>query len=213
MHARASSLASELDSGKQSRERDSPWKTLCSNSSGETQTPKDSRHAKVRARTVGRGFRSPKHKQELQKSYPSEESRNRSGFPQLESKAGESVCLLCRLVPSSFQQAQAEPTVTQPQALEEQTCTFGTPMYFRKRCRSYIFLCTERGKRPPVPPSQLLSSCQAGQQKARRGFWHWCDAHGPNPTGSPICSISQAPTGTTACHCHIPRARPWAPAP
>lgn len=86
-----------------------------------------------------------------------------------------------------------EPTVTQPQALEKQTCTFGTPMYFRRRFRSHIFLCTERLKRPPVHPSQLLSSCQAGQQKARRGFWHGCDAHGPTPTGSPIPALQCLP--------------------
>lgn len=137
----------------------------------------------MRACTVGRGFRSPKHKHELRKGHPSEESRSRSGFPQLESKPGEPVSLLSlscagwSSAPSSSH--TPEPTVTQPLALEKLTCTFGTPMYFRKRCRSLVFLCTERWTGPPVHLSQLISSYQAGQQKARREFWHCYEAHGP----------------------------------
>lgn len=136
---------------------------------------------------VGRGFRSPRHKQELWKSYPSEEARNRWGILLLESKPGE---------PVSPVEAgpQLLPAATQSQALEKQTCTFGTPMYFRKRCRSHIFLCSERWKRPLVHPSQLLSCCQAGQQKARRRFWHCYDAHGPTPTGSPITAMHYLPS-------------------
>lgn len=64
VHAHASSLASELGSGSGGREGDSPWKTLCNNCSGGSQSPESSRHAKVRAFTVDRGFRSPKHKKQ-----------------------------------------------------------------------------------------------------------------------------------------------------
>lgn len=216
MRARASSLASELDSGKQSRERDSPWKTLCSNSSGETQTPKGSRHAKVRAHTVSRGFRSPKHKQELQKSYPSEESRNRSGFPQLESKAGESVCLLCRLVPSSFQQAHSRAnSYTAPGSGGADLHIWHSPCILGKGAEVLFSCALREGKSHQFILHSYSAPVRLASKRQEEGFGTGVMLTGQTPQIAPslLCSISQAPTGTTACHCHIPRARPWAPAP
>lgn len=209
MRARASSLANELDRGSQSREGDNTWKTLCSNSSGGTQTPKGSRHAKVRACTVGRVFRSSKHKQELWKSYPSEESRNRSGFPQLERKPGEPVSLLFRLVLSSFQQPH------NPRLWRSKPAHLTLPCILGKYAE-VIFFCALRDRKGHQfilhsysVPVRLASK---GQEE---GFGTIMMLMGQPSQVAPslFCSISQAPIGTITCHCHIPTARPWATAP
>lgn len=64
MHACASSLITELGRGKRGREGHSPWKTLSNNRSGRSQSLESFRHAKVRAFTVDRGLRSPKHQKQ-----------------------------------------------------------------------------------------------------------------------------------------------------
>lgn len=83
VHAHASSLATELSSGKRAREGDSPWKTVCNNCSGVSQSPESSKHAKVRAFTDDRGCRSPKRKkqEELRKCYPGGREEKQIGIP------------------------------------------------------------------------------------------------------------------------------------
>lgn len=209
MRARASSPANELDRGNQSREGDSTWKILCSNSSGGTQTPKDSRHAKVRACTLGRGFRGPKHNQELWKSFTSEESRKRSGFPQLGSKPGEPVSLLCRLVLSSCQQPH------NPGLWRSKLAHLAFPCILGKDAE-VVFSCALRDRKGH---QFILHSYSAPVRLASKGqeegFGTVMMLMGQPPQVAPLllCSISQASIGTITCHCHIPTARPWAPAP
>lgn len=59
-----------------------------------------------------------------------------------------------------------EPTVTQP-ALDQQTCTFSTHMYFTKRCRSLVFLCTEMDRATSLSftATQLQSGWPANGRK------------------------------------------------
>ena len=73
---------------------------------------------------------------------------------------------------STFQQPRTEAkTVTQPRALEKQICIFSTLMYFRKRCRSNVFPCTERWTGPAVHPSQLLGCLSVWPAKGKERVW------------------------------------------
>lgn len=62
-------------------------------------------------------------------------------------------------------------TTTRLRAPEGLACIFSNPMYFRKRCRSNVFPCTERWMGPPVNLSQLLGCLPGWPAKGRERVW------------------------------------------
>lgn len=168
-----------------------PGKLSVINCSGGSQSPESSKHAKVRAFAVDRGFRSPKRKkqEELQKCYPGGREEKQMGIP----PAGKQTWRAC-LSPVQVG-TQLLPAASSNNCAPEQTLSHN-PGLWRSR-PAYLALPHILEKDAEVMFSHALrdgqghqfilhsywAACQAGQQKARKRFGPWFGCSRANPHG------------------------------